>query len=196
MSSRTTFRAKQHGSSLIESLVALVVLVMGVMGMLSTQIKSVVDNQNANQRVIAARLADDLFERMKTNGGGVANIGRYVMGVNEWPVPNPAPPEALQCDKYFCTPGGQGAFDLWQWRLRVASMLPGGRATTFISPSDPEQLGVMVAWPIRKTDAALNASGTKNDYKTNVRYSWLNVDVPNGATCPAGMVCHVSYGRP
>jgi type IV pilus assembly protein PilV len=165
--------------------------------MLGIQLKSMVDNQNANQRVIAARLADDLFERMKSNTGGVANINGYVIGVNLWPATNPQPASQSRCDLVFCTPGNQAAFDLWQWRERVGTMLTGGRASTFISPSDSRQLGVMIAWPIRKTDAAKTSAGDAVDTaKTNFRYGWLNVDVPNGATCPTDMVCHVAYSQP
>ena len=196
MKSRDIFRTKQRGSALIEALVAMLVFALGVLGMLGVQIKSVADNQNATQRVVAARLADDLFERMKTNAGGVSNINTYVMGVDEWSSPNPVPSDDGRCDQNFCTPNSQAAFDRWQWRLRVVNMLPGGQATTFISPADPRQLGVMVAWPIRKTDAAVTASGTMDNTKTNFKFGWLNVDVPGGASCPADMVCHVAFSQP
>ena len=186
----------QRGASLIEALIALLVLALGILGMLSIQLKSMGDNQNATQRMIATRLADDLFERLKANGGGIGNISTYVIGVDTWPANNPPPADADRCDKVFCSPQKQGAFDLWLWRLRVASMLQGGKATTFISPSDPEQLGVMVAWPMRKTDVAMDSANQQSDPKTAARLQWLNVDVPGGPTCPADMVCHVAYSQP
>ncbi|MFN9707997.1 MAG: type IV pilus modification protein PilV [Burkholderiales bacterium] len=186
----------ERGTSLIEALVSLVVLAFGILGMLGIQIKSMSDNKNATQRVIAARIADDLFERIKANRGGISNISSYVIGVNQWPATNPPPIDSDRCDKIFCSPQQQSAFDLWQWRERVSRMLDGGRATTFISPSDPGQIGVMVAWPIRLTDVAIDDSYQKNNQKTSARFQWLNVDVPGGAICPANMVCHVAYSQP
>ena len=52
----------QRGVSLIESLVALVVLAFGVMGLLGLQLRTMVNNQNSNHMATAARLADGLFE--------------------------------------------------------------------------------------------------------------------------------------
>jgi type IV pilus assembly protein PilV len=186
----------QRGASLVEAIVSLLVLALGILGMLSIQLKSMADNQNATQRIIATRLADDLFERMKANSGGVANLSSYSLGVDGWAAKNPPPSEADRCDRVFCSAEKQGVFDLWMWRLRVGSMLQGGKATTFISPSDPEQLGVMVAWPMRKTDVAIDGANQQNDTETAARFQWLNVDVPGGATCPTDMVCHVAYSQP
>ena len=181
---------------MIEALVSLMVLAFGILGMLGIQLKSMVDNQNAIHRVIAARIADDLFERIKANPGGISSINSYAIGVNQWPNTNPVPPDADRCDQNFCSPQKQSAFDLWQWRERVSSMLYGGQATTFISPSDPGQIGVMIAWPVRQTDVALDNSYQKSDPKTSARFQWLNVDVPGGAICPVNMVCHVAYSQP
>ena len=48
----------------------------------------------------------------------------------------------------------------------------------------------MVAWRLRQTD--LSTTTTANDQ----RAAWLNVDVANGAACPANSVCMVAYGKP
>lgn len=178
----------QHGISLIESLVSLLVLALGVLGMLGVQLKSMADNQNATQRVLAARLADDLFERIKANPSGVGGLATYSVN-SSWA--NIASPAANQlCDANACNAAQQAAYDLWAWQRSVRNTLPGGNATTFISPSDAEQLGVMISWQLRQTDTSSVAGADA------VRAGWLNVDVANGAACPAGSVCLLAYAKP
>ena len=177
---------RQSGFSLIESLVSLLILALGVLGMLGIQLKSLSDNQNATQRTLAIRLANDLFERTKANPGGISGIAKYSLN-SSWASVSTPP---VACNTTACSADQQAAFDLWQWQYRVKNTLPGGNATAFVSPSDPEQLGVMVAWRLRQTDAASTTTANSE------RASWLNVDVPGGPSCPADSICAVAYGKP
>lgn len=188
----------QRGISLLESLVSLVVLALGVLGMLGVQLKNVADNQQATQRVIAARMADDLFERIKANTAGESLSCGASVGIQIYePTPNnstdwptvAAPPASERCEVNACTPCQQATYDLWRWQQTVQATLPGGNATTFISPTDPAQLGVMIAWRLRQTDNPGGAAGA-------TRAAWLNVDVPGGPACPADSACLVAYGKP
>lgn len=181
---------RQSGVSLLESLVALLVLALGVLGMLGVQLKSLSDNQSATQRAIAVRLAEDLLERIKASpqGMGGVTINAYALA-GSW-APLSAPAASVQCHTNACSAAQQATFDLWRWQTTVQETLPGGSATTFVSPSDTEQLGVMVAWRLRQTDAATTTAANTQ------RAAWLNVDVANGATCPANSACLVAYGKP
>lgn len=188
---RTNRRFKlsnQSGVSLIESLVALLVLALGVLGMLGVQLKTLSDNQTATHRVMAARLADDLFERIKANTAGVGGLAAYSLG-SSWSAVS-APPTNQRCAANVCTPAQQAAYDIWMWQSAVRNTLPGGNATSFTSPSDPEQVGVMIAWRLRNTDQ------TGDTTADSARLSWLNVDVAGGPTCPAGSICFVAYAKP
>ena len=57
-------KKRQSGLSLIESLVALVVLALGVMGLAGVQTRLLVETRTANSRAIAVQLIDDLTNRM------------------------------------------------------------------------------------------------------------------------------------
>jgi type IV pilus assembly protein PilV len=185
---------KQRGVSLLESLVALLVLALGVLGLLGTQLKSLSDNRNATQRILATRMADDLFERIKANSQGLKNLGG-VRGLDfynrnsSWTaIATPA----QNCVTNACNPQDQATYDLWRWHTGVTNTLPGGNATTFIvAGTDPDQLGVMISWPLRNTDGSSTAAETE-------RASWLNVDVAGGPACPTNpaSICHVAYGKP
>lgn len=193
MHSSFAAKSKQNGVSLLESLVALLVLALGVLGMLGVQLKSLSDNQTATQRAIAVRLAEDLFERIKASPQGLGNItiGAYSLNTvgATWSM-QPTPPTSGMCNANPCSAAQQATFDIWRWQNTVQQSLPGGQATTFISPVDAEQLGVMIAWRLRQTDSSTDAAANAE------RAAWLNVDVPNGPTCPPDSVCLVAYGKP
>lgn len=188
----------QRGVSLLESLVALLVLALGVLGMLGVQLKSLADNQSATNRVLAARMADDLFERIKANPQGLSRgngLADYDRGSSWSAIAAPS----QNCLTNACSAQQQAAYDLWRWQTGVMNALPGGNATTFtVAGTDPEQLGVMVAWRLRNTDTASNT--TQEDQRT----CWLRPDLDpdscsaiNGLpTCPANSLCHVAYAKP
>jgi len=174
-------RQAQGGAALLEALVAMLVLAVGVVGLLAAQLHSMSENRTANHRQLALRLADDLKERMTTNPLGWAAVNPYVVG---WGAP---PAAGTNCAASACTGPQKAAWDLVQWKQLVGNSLPLGQATTFISPSDPRQLGVMIAW-------AANERSTAADHLAP-----FNVNVSDGTTvvnCPADRICHLTYLQP
>ena len=53
----------QRGISLIESLVAIVVMALGILGILGVQMRTLADTQSGVRRAQAIRLIEDLSER-------------------------------------------------------------------------------------------------------------------------------------
>ena len=179
---------KQAGITLIESLVSLLIAAIGVLAMLGVQIKTMADNQSATHRVIATRIADDLFERIKASPSGVTGLPAYNRN-SSWAV-IAAPVAGEMCNANTCTATQQATFDLWLWQKRAREGLPGGSATTFIPATDTEQIGVMVSWQLRVTDAGATSA------EDTARAALLNVNVAGGPACPAGSMCHVAYAKP
>ena len=58
---------RQRGFSLIESLVAVVVMALGILGILGVQMRTLADTQTGVRRAQAIRLIEDLSERIKLN---------------------------------------------------------------------------------------------------------------------------------
>lgn len=58
---------QQHGATLIEVLIAVVVLSIGLLGLAGLQVTSVQSNHSAYQRSQASLLASDLADRMRAN---------------------------------------------------------------------------------------------------------------------------------
>lgn len=174
-------KSRQQGISLLESLVSLLLLALGVLGLLSVQLRTVSETQTSSYRIVATRLADDLFERVKTNPGGWPTMGQYAVG---WGV---AAAPGTNCAAVACTAAQKAAWDVAQWKTLVASTLPLGTATAFVSPTDVRQIGVMIGWRANERSAAADYVAPFN---TNVADGALTV------TCPATRICLLAYGQP
>ncbi len=100
---------KKSGFTIIEVLVALLIIsigLLGVAGLIAESQKSVLEVQ---QREIALRLANDIIARMTTNGDALSTYDGTVNSAI-------AEPGTL-CDSSNanCTPDQLAAWDLWQW---------------------------------------------------------------------------------
>ena len=69
-------KANQHGFTMVEVLVTLVILAVGLLGLAGLQATSLRNTESAYQRSQAAILAYDMLDRMRANSAGVAN-GRF-----------------------------------------------------------------------------------------------------------------------
>lgn len=108
---------QQSGSTLIEVLVALLVLSFGMMGMAGVQSVSLRGNQSAYFRTQATSLSLDIIERMRANLVGVT-IGAYN---------NVAGAATASCfTTAGCTSAQMAAQDVIDWSAQVTALLPSG----------------------------------------------------------------------
>jgi type IV pilus assembly protein PilV len=104
-------RQGQAGFTLVEVMVAVLILAVGLFGVIVAQVKSAQASQGAAQRSQANLLAADLFERMRSNP---AHAFQYVKN-------------------YPCTAGGSVALvDYADWCTRLTAALPGATAYTAV----------------------------------------------------------------
>ncbi len=106
------------GFSLVELLVAILVLAIGLVGLAALQIAGVRSNQIAYYRSIATQFAYDMADRMRANPVGVAD-GAYNMGT-------PGTTTLTQCETASCSPDVLAQYDLMRWNNALAANLPGG----------------------------------------------------------------------
>jgi type IV pilus assembly protein PilV len=191
----------QTGLTLIESLVALVVLALGIMGLAGVQTRLLVETRTANSRAIAVGLIDDLTNRMSLNRTAAigkpqvlpvtaATTSQYVFA---WggAATGTAMPTYVNCgttSTTTCTPAEMAQSDLFQWRTTVNAAFPGGQATVFQIPTatgDNRQLGIAIAW-------ALNEKSTDTTYNN----PFLVTNATSNVNCPANLICHVVYVQP
>ena len=117
----------QGGFTLLEILVAVVILSLGLLGLAGLQVSSLNNNQTAYYRSIASQQAYDMADRMRANLTGIS-AGNY---------DNLATPAAQDCFASTCTAAQMTTSDFDQWRTANAALLPGGGGTVrcWIGPS-------------------------------------------------------------
>jgi type IV pilus assembly protein PilV len=179
----TRFPRHQRGASLIESLVALLILALGVLGLAGLQAGTLAQARNTNARSAAVQMANDLTERMQMNPamGQAAWASTASLYLTHWgELREPAP----DCHNRPCTGAELAQHDISQWKRSWQTALPGADARVFRSRTDPRQLGVMLAW----SDAG------------KTRFSQPDMPITeedlSEAECPAGFTCHLVYVRP
>jgi type IV pilus assembly protein PilV len=123
------------GFTLIEVLIAVVVLAAGLLGLAALQTTTLSNNQSAYFRSQATQLAYDMSDRMRSNQVGVT-AGNY----------NDAAATADNCEAINCTPAQMAGYDLAQWNgnavLRLGlGQLPGGTGVVCIDSTPGDGTG-------------------------------------------------------
>ena len=96
------------GFSLLELLVAVLVVAVGALGVAGLQLASMQNNRGAMQYSVTTSLATDLVERMRANPGADYGTG---LGT--------APPPFQDCVTSDCTPAQLAQFDLAVWKCAL-----------------------------------------------------------------------------
>ena len=154
-----THHRRQAGFSIVEVMVALVVLAVGMLGIASLYVTTLRSSGSAMSRMQAVNLATDLADRIRANRfAGEAYAGTA------------AEVECLGIDKN-CTQEQMAANDLYMWQLQIDELLPGSvtdsegtvayRAGT---SGDPDTYTITVTWKELGTSDAEAVSEGKLSY--------------------------------
>jgi type IV pilus modification protein PilV len=100
-----------HGFSMIELLVAVLVMGIGVLGITGLQMVSLQNNRGALVRADAVLLAYDMIDRIRANP--TINYGSLPMGA--------APPAAGDCFANNCTEAQMATFDKAAWKCSLGN---------------------------------------------------------------------------
>jgi len=126
------WRCRQRAFSLVETLVAVLVLAVGLLGLAGLQVTGLKSNHGSYLRSQATALAYDLIERMRANRAAVAN-GDY---------DNPAPSRSDAClSPPGCSPSALARHDLYEWAANLAELLPQGEGVVCIDSSPDDGTG-------------------------------------------------------
>ena len=116
-------RCRQSGLSLIEVLISLVVIGIGLLGVAGLQTTAVQSNYLAYQYSMAARLAENLAEAMRSNRSGLLG-NAYALELGS---PPDAPP--IDCSNASCAPEQLGLWQLADWYSMLATPEEGFETT-------------------------------------------------------------------
>lgn len=118
----------QRGLSLIEVLVAIVILSIGLLGLAGMQASSLRSSQSANYSAQAMTLAEDIIERMRANPQMASSYAR--------PLGASAPTGGIT----------MAARDLEEWFARVQTLPAGDAAIQVDTTTSPALVTVTVRW--------------------------------------------------
>ncbi len=134
---------RQNGFSLVEVLVALLLLAVGALGFVAMTISSSKLTGIAFERVQATALAEDLIERININYPGVATP-YYVSTYTSAPTTYDTACESTS----NCARQGQdmAAYDLAQVEYEANQLLPQGLVEVLLPATANNHVQVLVSW--------------------------------------------------
>ena len=149
-------RRRQSGITLLEILIAVVVLSIGLLGVAGLQLTGLKNGQQSYQRSQATALAYEIADRMRANRlQAVANV--YQLNPGTGATATPAAP-APDCSAAACTGAQLAAWDVYDWYRRLQATLPTGAARIECSLPAACASGVLqtvtIIWDEDRTGAA------------------------------------------
>lgn len=171
----------QRGIALIESLVAMVVVALGILGVLGLQMRTLTDTQGGARRAQAIRLIEDLGERLQNNPNSLGNLTIYTT----------KPDSSENCQSAACAPEKLAAYDIKQWHSNVEETLPGGKAIVFIPEVGSRQLGVMIGW---NENRYTQSGQSLADTALNTPFRVFGTEPT--VSCPGTLTCHLQFIQP
>ena len=134
--------AFHSGFTLLEVLVAIIVISIGLLGLAGLQARGMQANHSSMLRTIATYQAYDMADRMRANIQGVNN-GAYnnLSGT----------PSDPGCVSTGCTPATMATSDLYSWNTSNAVLLPAGQGVVCLdsTPSTPACDGLGTIYAIK-----------------------------------------------
>ena len=112
------------GFSLVETMVALVVLAVGMLGIAGLYVTTLRSGGEAIYRMQAVNLAADLADRIRTNRGATVAYAGAAADNN-----------CYGAGAVDCAPALMAANDLFVWQQQLAAILPGGNGAVVVAPA-------------------------------------------------------------
>jgi len=151
--------SRERGFSLVEVMVALIVMSVGLLGIAKMQAAALSNTAVASTRSLAAIEASSLASAMHANRGYWSSsvVATTITLRGKTVTPNVAP--ADDCVAKSCTPAVLAAYDLQQWTTAATQVLPPDyQATITCAPTvTPPNCTIQIQWA--EKSVAINKDG-------------------------------------
>lgn len=112
---------KQHGFSLMEVLITILIVSFGLLGMAALIISGARSNNIAHYRSVASKQTEDIADRMRANRAGLIAGAYDALAANT--------PNSVDCVANACSETQIATYDHAQWNATNAQLLPAGVGT-------------------------------------------------------------------
>lgn len=164
--------SRAYGFSLIEVLIAVIILAIGLLGIAGLQVTSKRTSFEALQRVTAVMLAQDVIERMRANKGQLA---AYIAAAD---VTGGLGVPGTNCTSAACTTAQIVTYDLYQWQQAIV-----GAAETKTSGGVTTNTGGLIL----PTGCITNTTGTTGEVTIAIAWRGLTkLSNPGINACGSG----------
>lgn len=138
---------KNSGFTLLEVLVAMIIMAGGLLGLAGLQATSLKNNQTAYNRSQATQLAYDMADRMRANRTYAKTVtnNNYLLTTK----PTEGVDGCLSSEDGGCTTAQMATNDIFEWNQAVADALPGGTGTVTVAGN---VFTIRVNWPENRYD--------------------------------------------
>lgn len=154
-----------HGFTLIEVLVALLVMSLGLLGIASTLIAAMHSSTSTYLQQQAVQASYDILERMRSNlvlANATGSGNPYVVGAT---APSATAPSPNCATVTTCTSANMAAYDVWEWQTQVKNSLPGGVGSISAAAgatSGTTQITIQLTWSDQPAQTTFNPTGSAN----------------------------------
>jgi type IV pilus assembly protein PilV len=158
---RHPFRTRIAGFSLIEVLIALVILSVGLLGIAAMVSVSLKSKDSSYYRTEALTLASSILDRMRANSAIATANGydtTYSATIGTAPSNN--------CTGGTCSTADIATMDLSQWKTEISNALPGfssgtpaGGKIVTSTVNQMTQVNISIRWNDARANSAVAASG-------------------------------------
>ena len=158
--------SSQAGFTIIEMLIAVLVISIGLLGMAGLQTSGIQQSHNSYLKTQASMLAYDMADRMRSNLAGVA-AGHY-NAVDSMDSPITSAPGCISSNT-ACSASDTATYDVYQWTNSsaegsIASLLPSGYG---MISQNGGVFTITVLWDEARTGATGTDCGT--DYTVDLK---------------------------
>jgi type IV pilus assembly protein PilV len=167
---------RMRGFTLLEVLVALVILSIGLLGLAAMQASALSSTHGSQTESMVVIQARSLADAMTANPDYWGNNSPTftVSGTATSPVyGSNAPTYSGSCANTVCSPADIAGYDLAQWANQLLTQVPGATATITCAGSAPVGCSITITWT-QNSAAALNSGTTNKNATTTMSYTLVN----------------------
>ena len=134
------------GFSLLEVLVALVILSVGLLGLAALQAEGLRGSSTAKFRFNAVRLMGDITDRMRANEAGLAD---YAVALDGAGANQPACAESGANAAITCTATQMANYDIFLWKRDLGELLPPDGNGSIVATGVDNRFVITARWTER-----------------------------------------------